>query len=93
MPAEKYQLVIYLAFSENDCPRTEMLTQDPQLYAEDLPMFAYRQPLNFSGELQRQFLTSVVNAARMRTACQETALHEEDLALTFLLGKYSQDSC
>ena len=41
MPAKNNLSVIYFAFSENDCPRTELLTQDPQHDTEDLPEFEY----------------------------------------------------
>ena len=41
MPAENHSSVIYLAFYKDGCPRTELLTQDPQHYTEDLPEFEY----------------------------------------------------
>ena len=69
IPAKNNPSVIYFAFSENDCPRTELLNQDPQDNSKHLPIFKYVQPLDFLGELWRQFVSSATAAARMRTAC------------------------
>jgi hypothetical protein len=69
MPAKKDLLLIYLAFHENNCPRTELLNQDPQDDSKHLPVFKYAQSLDFLGDLWRQFISSATAAARMHTAC------------------------
>ena len=53
MPAENHSSVIYLAFYENGCPRTELLTRGAQHNTKHLPVLVFVQPLDFYGELQR----------------------------------------
>ena len=89
MPAENHSSVIYFAFNDNDCPRTELLTRGAQHNTEHLPVLVFVQPLDFDGDLQRQFSSSVDSAARMRSACQGTAFYEDDLALNYPLAKDS----